>query len=215
MQTIGVAGGVAPLRGCSGDCASGWAGRARDRRLLGAAGSMGRRRERIAPRPGARSCSRRVTAGCGASPSLALSRGGGSSGDRGARRASSRDAWAGRGREYLVALRAAREERRMTRERRVSSSSAVGSRPPAGRPSSGSRSSSTRSRSARPRVAATIGLAGTFFAGAARLAVWSARCPRCGESFRARPGGSGASGTRRAVRPAASPSSACAARGRT
>ena len=39
------------------------------------------------------------------------------------------------------------------------------------------------------RVAATIGLAGTCFAGAARLAVWSARCPRCGEAFRARPGG--------------------------
>jgi hypothetical protein len=38
-------------------------------------------------------------------------------------------------------------------------------------------------------VAATIGIAGTFFAGAARLAVWSARCPRCGESFRTRPGG--------------------------
>jgi len=39
------------------------------------------------------------------------------------------------------------------------------------------------------RVAATIGLAGTVFAGAARLAVWTARCPRCGETFRARPGG--------------------------
>ena len=39
------------------------------------------------------------------------------------------------------------------------------------------------------RVAATIGLAGAFFAGAARLAVWSARCPRCGEAFRTRPGG--------------------------
>lgn len=39
------------------------------------------------------------------------------------------------------------------------------------------------------RVAATIGLAGGCFAGAARLAVWSARCPRCGESFRKRPGG--------------------------
>jgi hypothetical protein len=38
-------------------------------------------------------------------------------------------------------------------------------------------------------VAATIGMAGMVFAGAARLAVWSARCPRCGESFRARPGG--------------------------
>ena len=38
-------------------------------------------------------------------------------------------------------------------------------------------------------VAATIGLAGTFFAGAARLAVWSARCPRCGEAFRGLPGG--------------------------
>ena len=36
------------------------------------------------------------------------------------------------------------------------------------------------------RVAVTLVLAGTVFAGAARLAVWSARCPRCGESFRAR-----------------------------
>lgn len=40
-----------------------------------------------------------------------------------------------------------------------------------------------------PRVAATLGLAGAAFAGAARLAVWTAQCPRCGESFRARPGG--------------------------
>lgn len=40
-----------------------------------------------------------------------------------------------------------------------------------------------------PKVAATLGLAGTAFAGAARLAVWTARCPRCGEAFRARPGG--------------------------
>ena len=42
---------------------------------------------------------------------------------------------------------------------------------------------------AQPRVAATLGLAGAAFAGAARVAVWSARCPRCGEPFRARPGG--------------------------
>ncbi|MBY0398866.1 hypothetical protein K2X89_01125 [Myxococcota bacterium] len=41
----------------------------------------------------------------------------------------------------------------------------------------------------QPLVAATLGLAGAVFAGAARAAVWSARCPRCGESFRARPGG--------------------------
>lgn len=39
------------------------------------------------------------------------------------------------------------------------------------------------------RLAATLGLAGAAFAGAARLAVWSARCPRCKEAFRARPGG--------------------------
>lgn len=38
-------------------------------------------------------------------------------------------------------------------------------------------------------VALTLGLAGAAFAGAARLAVWSARCPRCSESFRARPDG--------------------------
>lgn len=42
---------------------------------------------------------------------------------------------------------------------------------------------------AQPRIAATLGLAGATFAGAARLAVYRARCPRCGEPFRARPGG--------------------------
>lgn len=41
---------------------------------------------------------------------------------------------------------------------------------------------------AYPQAAALV-LAGIFFAGAARLAVWVARCPRCGEAFRARPGG--------------------------
>lgn len=39
------------------------------------------------------------------------------------------------------------------------------------------------------RAAATLVLAGAAFAGAARVAVWSARCPRCGLAFRARPGG--------------------------
>ena len=38
-------------------------------------------------------------------------------------------------------------------------------------------------------AALTLGLAGAVFSGAARLAVWSARCPRCRETFRARPGG--------------------------
>lgn len=42
---------------------------------------------------------------------------------------------------------------------------------------------------AQPRIAATLGLAGAAFAGAARLAVYRARCPRCGEAFRARSGG--------------------------
>ena len=40
-----------------------------------------------------------------------------------------------------------------------------------------------------PATALSLGLAGASFAGAARLAVWSARCPRCSESFRRRPGG--------------------------
>jgi hypothetical protein len=38
-------------------------------------------------------------------------------------------------------------------------------------------------------TALTLGLAGAAFAGAARIAVWSARCPRCGAAFRARPDG--------------------------
>jgi len=38
-------------------------------------------------------------------------------------------------------------------------------------------------------VAFALPLAGAAFAGAARLAVLTARCPRCGERFRARPGG--------------------------
>lgn len=38
-------------------------------------------------------------------------------------------------------------------------------------------------------VAAALVLAGIFFAAAARFAVWLARCPSCGEAFRARPGG--------------------------
>ena len=40
---------------------------------------------------------------------------------------------------------------------------------------------------ARPSLA--VALAGVVFSGAARLVVWSARCPSCGESFRARRGG--------------------------
>lgn len=38
-------------------------------------------------------------------------------------------------------------------------------------------------------TALTLGLAGAAFAAAARFAVWSARCPRCGAAFRARPDG--------------------------
>jgi hypothetical protein len=37
-------------------------------------------------------------------------------------------------------------------------------------------------------TAVTLTLAGAAFSGAARFAVWSARCPRCGESLHARPG---------------------------
>lgn len=39
------------------------------------------------------------------------------------------------------------------------------------------------------RGALTLALGGAAFAGAARLAVWWADCPRCGEPYRARPAG--------------------------
>ena len=39
------------------------------------------------------------------------------------------------------------------------------------------------------RAASGLALVGVAFAGAARLAVWSARCPRCGQSFRSLSGG--------------------------
>lgn len=41
----------------------------------------------------------------------------------------------------------------------------------------------------KPLVATTLALAGAAFAGAARIVVWTSRCPRCSEPFRARHGG--------------------------